>query len=133
MNDIVSKINEGVDEFNILAAENMTDTIYIDFNKTSPSQIITGDVNGDVIKWIRKNSHRYLAKKTDEGKMTICQLADGDGTVFAGDGSTAPPLTAHRVMSWCTFLVSFTAHSYFPPTSGKLISRRLRLRGMAGV
>lgn len=90
LNDIVSKINEGVDEFNILAAENMTDTIYIDFNKTSPSQIITGDVNGDVIKWIRKNSHRYLAKKTDEGKMTICQLADGDGTVFAGDGSTAP-------------------------------------------
>ena len=89
LNDIVSKINEGVDEFNILAAENMTDTIYLDFNKTSPSQIITGDVNGDVIKWIRKNSHRYLAKKTDEGKMTICQLADGDGTVFAGDGSTA--------------------------------------------
>lgn len=90
LNDIVSKINEGVDEFNILAAENMTDTIYIDFNKTSPSQIITGDVNGDVIKWIRKNSHRYLAKKTAEGKVTICQLADGDGTVFAGDGSTAP-------------------------------------------
>jgi hypothetical protein len=90
LNDIVSKINEGVDEFNILAAENMTDTIYLDFTKTSPSQIITGDVNGDVIKWIRKNSHRYLAKKTDEGKMTICQLADGDGTVFAGDGSTAP-------------------------------------------
>ena len=28
LNDIVSKINEGVDEFNILAAENMTDTIY---------------------------------------------------------------------------------------------------------
>ena len=89
LNDIVSKINEGVDEFNILAAENMTDTIYIDFNKTSPSKIITGDVNGDVIKWIRKNSHRYLAKKTAEGKVTICQLADGDGTVFAGDGSTA--------------------------------------------
>jgi len=90
LNDIVSKINEGVDEFNILAAENMTDTIYLDFNKTDPATIVTGDVNGDVIKWIRKNSHRYLAKKTDEGKMTICQLADGDGTVFAGDGSTAP-------------------------------------------
>jgi hypothetical protein len=89
LNDIVSKINEGVDEINILAAENMTDTIYIDFNKTSPSQIITGDVNGDVIKWIRKNSHRYLVKKTAEGKVTSCQLADGDSNVFAGDGSTA--------------------------------------------
>lgn len=89
LNEVVAKINEGVDEINILAAENMTDTIYLDFTKTSPSQIVTGDVNGDVIKWIRNNSHRYLAKKTDEGKMTICQLADGDGTVFAGDGSSA--------------------------------------------
>jgi hypothetical protein len=89
LNDIVSKINEGVDEINILAAENMTDTIYLDLSKTSPSQIVTGDVNGDVIKWIRKNSHRYLVKKTAEGKVTMCQLADGDGTIFAGDGSTA--------------------------------------------
>lgn len=90
LNDIVSKINEGVDEINILAAENKTDTIYPDFTKTDPATIVTGDVNGDVIKWIRKNSHRYLVKKTAEGKVTICQLADGDGTVFAGDGSTAP-------------------------------------------
>ena len=89
LNDVVAKINEGVDEINILAAENITDTIYLDFTKTAPSQIVTGDVNGDVIKWIRNNSHRYLAKKTAEGKMTICQLADGDGTVFAGDGSSA--------------------------------------------
>lgn len=90
LNDIVSKINEGVDEINILAYENHTDTIYIDFTKTSPSQIITGDVNGDVIKWIRNNSHRYLAKKTAEGKVTICQLSDGNSGIFAGDGSTAP-------------------------------------------
>lgn len=89
LNDVVGKVNEAVDEINILAAENMTDTIYLDFTKISPSQIVTGDINGDVIKWIRNNSHRYLAKKTDEGKMTICQLSDGDGTVFAGDGSSA--------------------------------------------
>jgi len=89
MNEIVSKINEGVDEINILAYENKTDTIYIDFSKTSPSQIVTGDVNGDVIKWIRNNSHRYLAKKTAEGKVTICQLSDGNSGIFAGDGSTA--------------------------------------------
>ena len=90
LNEVVAKINEGVDEINILAAENMTDTIYLDFTKTSPSQIITGDVNGDVIKWIRNNSHRYLAKKTAEGKVTICQLSDGNSGIFAGDGSTAP-------------------------------------------
>lgn len=90
LNDIVSKINEGVDEINILAYENHTNTIYLDFTKTSPSQIITGDVNGDVIKWIRNNSHRYLAKKTAEGKVTICQLSDGNSGIFAGDGSTAP-------------------------------------------
>jgi hypothetical protein len=89
MNEIVSKINEGVDEINILAYENKTDTIYLDFSKTSPSQIVTGDVNGDVIKWIRNNSHRYLAKKTAEGKVTICQLSDGNSGIFAGDGSTA--------------------------------------------
>jgi len=89
LNPLVEKINEGVDEINILAYENKTDTIYIDFSKTSPSQIVTGDVNGDVIKWIRNNSHRYLAKKTAEGKVTICQLSDGNSGIFAGDGSTA--------------------------------------------
>ena len=89
MNQIVGAINEAADEINALAFENLTDTIYLDFSKTSPSQIVTGDVNGDVIKWIRINSHRYLVKKTAEGKVTMCQLSDGDSNVFAGDGSTA--------------------------------------------
>lgn len=89
MNQIVGAINEAADEINVLAFENKTDTIYLDFSKTSPSQIVTGDVNGDVIKWIRNNSHRYLVKKTAEGKVTMCQLSDGDSNVFAGDGSTA--------------------------------------------
>lgn len=89
MNQIVGAINEAADEINALAFENKTDTIYLDFSKTSPSQIVTGDVNGDVIKWIRNNSHRYLVKKTAEGKVTMCQLSDGDSNVFAGDGSTA--------------------------------------------
>jgi len=89
MNQIVGAINEAAYEINALAFENKTDTIYLDFSKTSPSQIVTGDVNGDVIKWIRNNSHRYLVKKTAEGKVTMCQLSDGDSNVFAGDGSTA--------------------------------------------
>jgi len=89
MNQIVGAINEAADEINALAFENKTDTIYLDFSKTSPIEIIRGDVNGDVIKWIRNNSHRYLVKKTAEGKVTMCQLSDGDSNVFAGDGSTA--------------------------------------------
>ena len=89
MNQIVGAINEAAYEINALAFENKTDTIYLDFSKTSPSQIVTGDVNGDVIKWIRNNSHRYLVKKTGAGKVTMCQLSDGDSNVFAGDGSTA--------------------------------------------
>ena len=89
LNDVVAKINEGVDEINILAAENMTDEIYLDFTKTNPAQVVTGDINGEVIQWIRRNSHRYLAKYTAAGKITICQLADDDSTLFAGDGSTA--------------------------------------------
>ena len=89
MNQIVGAINEAADEINALAFESKTDTIFLDFSKTSPSQIVTGDVNGDVIKWIRNNSHRYLVKKTAEGKVTMCQLSDGDSNVFAGDGSTA--------------------------------------------
>lgn len=89
MNQIVGAINEAAYEINVLAFENKTDTIYLDFTKTSPSQIVTGDVNGDVINWIRNNSHRYLVKKTAEGKVTMCQLSDGDSNVFAGDGSTA--------------------------------------------
>lgn len=89
LNDIVSKINEGVDNINILAAENMTNEIYLDFTKTDPATIVTGDINGEVIQYIRNHSHRYLAKQQETGERVICQLADDDSTVFAGDGSAA--------------------------------------------
>ena len=89
LNEMVAAINEAADEINVLAFENETDTIYIDFTKTAPAQMITGDVNGDVIKWLRNNSHRYLVKKTAEGKVAMCQLSDFDSNVFAADGSEA--------------------------------------------
>lgn len=95
LNELVDKINEGVDEINILAAENMTDSIYLDFTKTNPLQVVTGDVNGEVIQWIRRNSHRYLAKYTEAGKITICQLADDDSNYFAANGRTALLTGAH--------------------------------------
>lgn len=62
--------------------------ITIDQTITDPATMISGDVNGDVIQWIRNNSHRYLGKYTSAGKMTVCQLDDSDGTKYA-DGTAA--------------------------------------------
>lgn len=69
------------------------DYITINQNLTDPSQIVTGDIAGDQIKWIRNNSHRVLGKKTGDGIMTICRLSDSnsnnyyDGTPAALGGS----------------------------------------------
>lgn len=49
---------------------------------------IDGDVNGEAIKAIRDNSHRYLGKSTSNGIMTLCQLDDSDSTKYA-DGTPA--------------------------------------------
>lgn len=60
--------------------------------------VITGDINGPVIQWIRKNSHRVLAKNiTSEGdlipKMAYIELDDTnsnkyyDGTDAKADGT----------------------------------------------
>lgn len=64
------------------------DWIEINQNLTDPSQMITGDVRGDQIQWIRENSHRVLAKKTGEGQVTICRLNDQDSNQYY-DGSLA--------------------------------------------
>ncbi|MCR5588002.1 MAG: hypothetical protein K6F72_00115 [Bacteroidales bacterium] len=50
--------------------------------------MISGDVNGKLIKKLRANSHRYLGKYTAAGVMTLCQLDDADSTKFY-DGSAA--------------------------------------------
>ena len=44
--------------------------------------MISGDVKGEIITWIRENSHRVLAKKTAEGEVTYCRLMDTDGTKY---------------------------------------------------
>ena len=64
------------------------DWIEINQNLTDPASIITGDVQGDQIKWIRENSHRVLAKKTGEGQVTICKLDDSNSNNYS-DGSAA--------------------------------------------
>lgn len=62
--------------------------IIIDQTITDPATMVTGDVNGEVIQWIRNNSHRVLAKKTSDGNVTYCRLLDSDGTKYY-DGTTA--------------------------------------------
>ena len=62
--------------------------ITLNQNLTDPALIISGSINGSHIQKIRQNSHRYLGKYTEDGKMTICQLDDADSTRYA-DGSSA--------------------------------------------
>lgn len=64
------------------------DVIYIDQTIAGPAGMITGDVRGEVIQWIRSNSHRVLAKKTGDGEVTYCRLMDTDGTKYH-DGTDA--------------------------------------------
>lgn len=58
------------------------DEITIDQTVTDPNTMISGDVNGTILQWIRNNTHRYVAKKTGDGQVTICQLSDNDTTKF---------------------------------------------------
>ena len=63
--------------------------ITIDQTNDDPATRVSGDINGNIIQWIRNNSHRVLAKKkTPYGVLTYCQLNDADSTQYY-DGSTA--------------------------------------------
>lgn len=80
--------NAGSSPLTTMAMMLARDVFYIDDNIDTPSQKITGTVNGMVLQYIRRNSHRYLVKKTGEGTAAICQLKDDDSTKYA-DGTTA--------------------------------------------
>ena len=64
------------------------DTITLDQTETDELSMITGDVQGDVIKAIHSASHLYLGTQTETGNQLICQLKDDDGTKYS-DGTTA--------------------------------------------
>ena len=66
----------------------LADTIVIDQTDNDPFTRVSGDVAGDVITWIRSNSHRVLAKRTADGEVTFCRLDDTDSTKYH-DGTTA--------------------------------------------
>lgn len=51
-----------------------------------PFSRVFGAVNGDIIRYIRNNSHRVLAKKTAEGAVTYCRLDDSNSNLYH-DGS----------------------------------------------
>ena len=76
----------------------ITSYITIDDSINDPNSKVGGDIgkNGtpgnNAISWIRANSHRVLAKKTDKGKVTYCRLKDTDGTKYY-DGTDAPLTT----------------------------------------
>lgn len=60
------------------------DSIYIDDTISDPNKKITGDVNGDVIKYIRSNFHRYAAVN-DNGTLKVCQT-DDNNSLFLANG-----------------------------------------------
>ena len=67
----------------------ISDVIYINQLQSDPAKMITGDVNGEIIQWIRQNSHRVLAKKTGEGTVTYIELDDDNSNLYAADGTAA--------------------------------------------
>lgn len=70
------------------AQDNLISTIIINQNITDPTTMISGDVNGQAIQWIRTNSHNYLVKKNTEGIVDVCQLDDSTREKYH-DGSAA--------------------------------------------
>lgn len=53
-----------------------------------PFSRVSGAVNGDIIRYIRNNSHRVLAKKTAEGAVVYCRLDDSNSNLYH-DGSAS--------------------------------------------
>lgn len=79
------------------------DYIVLNMKETNPSKMITGDINGNIIREIRSSFHRYLAVIRG-GSLKMCQLADDNtskyngGDIVALDGTRGDVLTKH-----CTF------------------------------
>lgn len=56
--------------------------ITLNQNLTDPAQMISGDVGGQAIQWIRDNSHRYLVKRSSSGVVYACQLDDTNSSLY---------------------------------------------------
>lgn len=40
--------------------QKLVSKIVLNQNLSDPSAMLSGDINGEAIQWIRENSHRYL-------------------------------------------------------------------------
>ena len=65
-----------------------TNYIILDMTVSDSETMVSGDVQGKVIQWIKQNSHPVVAKKTAEGQVTVCRLKDDDRTKYH-DGTDA--------------------------------------------
>ena len=74
------------------AVPDYNNVIYINQTVSDPAGMITGDVQGEAVTWIRENSHRYVgtwdAKTVGTTGVSLKQLNDSDGTKYA-DGTDA--------------------------------------------
>lgn len=62
---------------------------YVTLNQTitDPATMLSGDINGEALQLIRKNSHRVLAKPVGD-TMYYCRLDDSDSNLYY-DGAAA--------------------------------------------
>lgn len=87
------------------------DVVTLDQTISDPEQMLSGDIQGDVIKEIRSHSHLYLGTPATqpgdtEGTELLCQLSDEDsrlyydGTPAALDGSEGDQWLKLPVFWW---------------------------------
>ena len=75
--------------------------IMVDMTKQNPAEMISGDINGNIIQSIRKSFHRYAAVYRNS-ELKICQLSDEktylfpDGSEAKLDGTRGDVLVKHK-------------------------------------
>lgn len=75
--------------------------IMVDMTKQNPAEMISGDINGNIIQIIRKSFHRYAAVYRNS-ELKICQLSDEktylfpDGSEAKLDGTRGDVLVKHK-------------------------------------
>lgn len=62
--------------------------ITLDMTVSDSDTMVSGDVQGEVVQWIKQNSHPVVAKKTADGQVAVCRLMRDDRTKFY-DGTDA--------------------------------------------
>ena len=85
---VTTTASQKINEISMQYTLYKVNTITIDQTINDPATMISGDVNGEIIQWIRNNSHRVLAKQTSDGILTYCRLDDANSNNYY-NGSAA--------------------------------------------